>query len=683
MPTIHPVKDWPFFSDNREVSEYFRGFQHMRNSRDAMNVAKRCTCLLGVLLGNAAGAASDDDLTDLPIEQLMKIQVVSASRFAQDTRAAPSAVSVVSQDEIRAHGWNTLAEILNGIKGLYVSNDRSYSYLGVRGFSIPGDYNTRFLLLVDGYRVNDAIYEQAYLGNEFLLDVSSIDRVEFVPGAGSAVYGSNAVLGVINVITRDGGAVPGVTLGAEVGSWGGKQAKVRWGRALEGGGELLLSASTLRNGGQAMDLPGIGPTPAGMDAERADKLYAKWRQGELTFAAAWMQRRKNTPAAPFDTDVGVAGTATTDQQFFASLKHSHDFSADSNLQTQGYYGQSSYQGDYVYGGATERELTDARWWGLESRVLYGGIPDHKLILGLDYQNSPHQALRYQGPPDYATQSHAWHAGLYGQDEWRLARDLALNAGLRFDRYGSFGNRSNPRLALIWNASAADTLKLAYGKAFRAPSAYETHYEDSTSAPNPALRPETVVSTELIAEHALARGKFSGSLYRYRFDDLIALEVDPVSGKDQYRNAGGMRAVGAEIGLEQGFGDSLLGRFSYARQRARDAAGGNPANSPHQLFKAALRANAGAWRPAAELRYVSARDRVDGSVVPAAWLVDLSLIGHNLAPGLTLTASIRNLFDRHYSDPVGTGFASNGGAAPDLLSLPGDGRNFRLKLAYRF
>ena len=626
----------------------------------------------------APALADVNELTDLPIEQLMRVQVVSASRFAQDTSAAPSAVTVISQDEIRAHGWRTLAEILNGIKGLHISQDRSYSYLGVRGFGIPGDYNTRFLLLVDGYRVNDAIYEQAYLGNEFLLDVGVIDRVEFVPGAGSSVYGSNAVLGVINVITRSGSATPGVAVGVEAGSWGGKQVRVNLGRALADGGDLLLSASSLRNTGQAMDIPGIGPTPASMDGERADKLYAKWQQGNLAFSAAWMERKKDTPAAPFGTDVGVPGTATIDQQFFATLKHSHDVSADTNLQTQGFYGQSSYQGDYVYAGATERELTAARWWGLEVRALHTGFNDHKLIVGLDYQNSPYQSLRYQGSPSYDSLTKSWRVGLYAQDEWQLSQDLTLNAGLRFDRYSSFGNSTNPRLALIWDAFAATTLKLAYGTAFRAPSAYETHYEDATSAPNPALQPEKVTSWELIAEHTLPRGKLTGSLYRYRFDDLIQVGTDPVTGtRDQYQNAGSSRGVGMEIGLEQGFGDTVLGRFSYARQDVQDAAGATQKNSPQHLFKAALRSVTGTWRPAAELHYVSARELVGGGTANAYWLANLTLTSHKLAPGLELSAGIYNLFDEHYSDPVGPGFGSLNS------SLPQDGRNFRVKLAYTF
>lgn len=104
--------------------------------------------LLLVLLWQAvpAGAASPseqaDDLLQAPLEQLLEIEVekvYSASRFEQDVTEAPASVSIITSDDIKKSGYRTLAEILNGVRGFYTSNDRNYSYLGVRGFSRPGD----------------------------------------------------------------------------------------------------------------------------------------------------------------------------------------------------------------------------------------------------------------------------------------------------------------------------------------------------------------------------------------------------------------------------------------------------------------------------------------------------------------------------------------------------------------
>ena len=95
------------------------------------------------------------DLTDVPLEQLLELEVFSASKFVQKVSAAPSAVTVITAADIRTYGYRSLAEILRSMRGLYVSYDHNYSYVGVRGFSRPGDYNTRVLLLLDGYRLND------------------------------------------------------------------------------------------------------------------------------------------------------------------------------------------------------------------------------------------------------------------------------------------------------------------------------------------------------------------------------------------------------------------------------------------------------------------------------------------------------------------------------------------------
>src|SRR4029079_5770672 len=87
----------------------------------------------------------------MDIEQLMKIEVVVAgSKRAQQARDVASLVSVVTAAEIREHGYRTLADVLRTLSGFYVTNDRNYSFVGVRGFSRPGDWNSRILMLVNG-----------------------------------------------------------------------------------------------------------------------------------------------------------------------------------------------------------------------------------------------------------------------------------------------------------------------------------------------------------------------------------------------------------------------------------------------------------------------------------------------------------------------------------------------------
>ena len=144
------------------------------------------------------------DLTELPIEQLMNISVYGASKYEQKLMEAPASVSIVNKDEIKKYGYRNLADILRSVRGFFVTNDRNYQYLGVRGFNRPGDYNTRILLMVDGHRLNDGLFDQAPVGYDFPVDIDLIDRVEVIRGPSSSIYGTNAFFAVVNVITRNG-----------------------------------------------------------------------------------------------------------------------------------------------------------------------------------------------------------------------------------------------------------------------------------------------------------------------------------------------------------------------------------------------------------------------------------------------------------------------------------------------
>src|SRR5580700_4162049 len=158
-------------------------------------------CLTGVMALHAAAAA---DVTDMSLEQLLQISVVGASKYEQKQSEIGAAVTVITRQEIRAFGWRTLDQALASLPGVYVTYDRQFTYLGVRGFGLPGDYNTRVLVTINGNRVNDPIFDSGPSGRELPLDLDLIERIEFIPGPGGAVYGQNAMFAVVNIVTRTG-----------------------------------------------------------------------------------------------------------------------------------------------------------------------------------------------------------------------------------------------------------------------------------------------------------------------------------------------------------------------------------------------------------------------------------------------------------------------------------------------
>ncbi|HOP41214.1 MAG TPA: TonB-dependent receptor plug domain-containing protein, partial [Geobacteraceae bacterium] len=183
-----------------------------------------CFTFLSVSLSHAESSGPPEDaqpdLTSLTIEELMEIEVETvsgASRYEQPISEAPASVSIVTADEIRKFGYRNLADILQSVPGFSVTNDRNYQYAGIRGFGLPGDYGTRMLLLIDGVRQNDPIYQTGFIGNEVVVDTDLIERVEIIRGPGHTLYGANAMMAVVNIVTKRGSDLDGFELSGEAG----------------------------------------------------------------------------------------------------------------------------------------------------------------------------------------------------------------------------------------------------------------------------------------------------------------------------------------------------------------------------------------------------------------------------------------------------------------------------------
>src|SRR6185436_14504421 len=140
-------------------------------------------CLIGHAPAQELKRITSANSADLSLEELINIQVdvvFAASKYEQKVTQAPASVSIVTADEFKKFGYRNVADVLRGMRSFYVSNDRQYSYLGSRGFQRPGDFNSRYLILIDGHRMNDNIFDASSFGNDGFLDIDLIDRVEVI-----------------------------------------------------------------------------------------------------------------------------------------------------------------------------------------------------------------------------------------------------------------------------------------------------------------------------------------------------------------------------------------------------------------------------------------------------------------------------------------------------------------------
>lgn len=637
--------------------------------------------------------ASAPNVAEMSLEELMQVEVVfAASRHEENPREAPFPVFIVSHDEIRQHGCRTLAEVLERVPGFYVSNDRNYQYLGVRGLGRTGDYNAHVLILVNGMRVNENVYDSVGIGGDFVLDVDLVERVEVVVGPSASLYGNSAFFAVINVVTRRGKDLAGGEVAAGASSFQQLGSRASYGRLLDNGLDFLASASLADSQGPRLYFPEFDAPETnhgvteGTDDERYHNLFARAAWRGLALQASRLSREKGIPTGAYDTLFGDRRTRTRDVATEVSLSAERAVGARATATLSADYGRYEYDGAYAYAGepvSVSFDQSRGEWWRFEGGVRLAASRRHTLVLGGEYQDNRRQdqiagdvasGVVYL---DSRADGDRW--ALYAQDQVKLPGSLTLNLGLRHDRYQTLGGTTSPRLGLVYKPASTLTVKALYGRAFRAPNEYELHYtvEDSPQRGNPDLHPETIDTAELVLERSVGRDvSLVASAFRSDIHRLIRLTRDPDEGYLVFRNADEIRSTGFELGLQFRRGRSS-GRASYAFQRSRDGASGERlVNSPAHLARASMslpiaeRLSAGV-----DARYQSSRLTVAGRETGDVFLANLTLLARRLPGGLEASASVYNLFDRRYGDP------GSDEHVQDVLVQ--DGRTFRFNVMWRF
>ena len=643
---------------------------------------------------DALGAQDDpNELFDLSLEELMEVDVdtvYSASKYEQKLSEAPSSITIITADEIQRYGYRTLAEALRSVPGFYINYDRNYTYLGVRGFRRPGDYDTRVLLLVDGYRTNENVGDSPLFGTQFPVDIDLIDRIEIIRGPGSSLYGSNALLGVINVITKRGKAFDTLELSGELASAGTHKGRISYGTALSDTSDLLVSGTTYNSDGQRLyyaefDDPSTANGLVTNDDDRFESLFLKATLGDFCLTAAYVDSEKGIPTAPWDIVFGDRRTRTNDETALIGLTYSRELSEKVSLNVRTAYHHYDYDGRFVYDYSEDetpylvinKDYWKGRWWESEVQVVAEPLERHKITAGGEFRYNGRQDQANWDEEVYLDDSrHSRTWGLYFQDDFQVFDDTALVAGVRYDWYETFGGTLNPRLALIQSFDVNTTLKLLYGRAFRAPNAYELYYHDGGYTQKAArdLDSETIETYEVVLERRLTK-HVSGSLsgFYYQMEDLIDQYLDPDDGLIVFKNLDEVEAWGAELAVNGHWDNGVRARISYSYTEAEDETTDQSlANSPRHLAKLNLIAPVLDERLFAglEVQYNGASETLAGNEADDFVLTNLTLTYVCPSKALEISAGLYNLFDVEYAYP---GFAEH---VQDVIEQ--DGVTFRMK-----
>lgn len=535
------------------------------------NFSRFAKCLAWLALGCLPGigfAASDSgekqrlqQLLTLDLTQLLDVVVTVAAKTEQTVAKAPSSVTVFTRREIDHMGITNLGELLDFVPGFQTFR------LGLngdtQGFQVRGNpmlpvFTRDVLVLVDGRRLNGSHSGGAVLYNPYL-NLDNARQVEVIRGPGSALYGSNAFLGVINIVTLDdrnrllarGGTAERKEMALN-GAWRGAGWR----------GSAFARAA----GDQGMGFDGLvdrfGRQGRARDARRGADVDLKIQKGDFEGFLRHTQRwSRGFVDSEYLGDNGI--NRSESEQSSLAFRYEHIFSDRLSARLSGGYTRSQLffladVGEYTLQGAPERFglLLENDAVNLEGDLEWRFGKDRRLQAGLTVENTgntdnalletgPDGGIRYlRGAEGFTENRDRDIFGLYAQWQQRFLTNWEWVAGVRYDHYSDFGDTLNPRGALLVDLPWKDRLKFLYGQAFRAPNLADLTLNVGNSKGNPDLRPEKVETLELAYVHTAKYGQGIVTLFRNHVTDRIAIEPD-ASGQFFAYNQGQLDRTGLE------------------------------------------------------------------------------------------------------------------------------------------
>jgi len=647
--------------------------------------------------------------------------VTIATSREQPIQTAPVIASVFTAKDIKNSGARNLAEILNQVPGFYIGTnynlfDPIYS---VRGFSSA--FNQNLLVMIDDIPQRELLFgDWSYIVGTIPMD--AIERVEVIRGPGSALYGSDAFVGAVNIITKK--KVPKDTTSTlSAGSYNTKNGRFITGTKL---GEMNLVASLeyFKSDGhepliqvdQQTILDGIMSTSASLAPSNA----ATGRD-EIGIHINLTNKHSQFGLRGYkwnNKGLGVGSAASLDpfgnidnQGFEATYKYDREVVKNLNISSTFDYTSNRYALDNIhffppgaFGVFTEGVISDGeleqQFTRLRFDLSFSGYQRHFFNFGsggeFSYIKTRRESRNYSiingniipiGPVQntandpildgFKVSRDLWF--MYIQDEWNLHPDWILTYGARYDHYSDYGATISPRAVLVWNMQHNLTTKLLYGRGFRSPTILETKAKNIPAIEsNPNLDAEMINTIDLAVD------------YQARYDLLIRANVFYHKTDKQIRqqNTGGPVFRPENVGDQEGQGIELEAWWSitpkakvfanYAYQKNTDKTTNKDAGfSPHQKMFSGLQYTHRNLFFSARALYIGSRDRVAEDTRPDAdkyAIIDL-LIRADLYSNIEASLDVRNIFDRQVED------AGFGTAFPGDMPLPG--RNYYVTIAAKF
>ena len=676
------------------------------------------------LCANARAAAEDvDDLLSLSIEELFDVTTTTASKIEETTDIAPATVYVITQEQIESLGLRDLEDVLRLVPGVDVVNPHFFLEGGQRGFIGPFSQS---LILVNGREMNNLIAGETFISNQFR--THNIKQVEIIAGPGSALYGANAVAGVINIITKSADDVQGVELLASYGSWNTREASVVFGYKTN---DFKISGSfgLYKSEGQdfsdylsdtAEASPSAEnnsyrtlPKDTGYDSEEDAIPFSLYLENRGLYAGVEYYRNttgRGTSGIQWDYNDGEdyreLWLSYVGYRLDDLLDDKLDVKAEYRYYTEKFWGNHTEgegplidpdTGDEITVGATPEDIEDYRGFysnkdsdGSQKQVglveaTYQVSDNNTLIGGVQYEyadvvsanfsrtNGVHPPIGdEQEQPEFSN----YKTGVYLQDQIKLLdKELTATLGARYEDHERYGSTFIPRGGLVWQPVKDSIFKLLYGKSFREPTVFELRN-------GPGIQPMEMETYEIGWHQYLGKHfRNEAVVFWNKATDVIVADSTLVGG---ISNKGEQDAEGFEDQISFNYGPwKGFVNYTYTTSELDQPETGlidvldipeHKANAAlsyafHEHYSAGLVVR---WRDEVDTSYRDEIYTIDDYVV-----CDLVINAINLPWFVTdsrLDVIVKNVFDDEYYDPEPR--------APSVVKNPQDERSLFVQLAIK-
>lgn len=574
-----------------------------------------CFCPVSMAEESAVEKLSMEELYAMPLDDLLGVKITTSTLTEKAIIKAPSSMTLITEAEIKRSGAMSLFALLDKVVGIDI---RHYFNQGIKTVSMRGistNYN-KVKFLRDGHPVNERMWGNHY----YDMPLENVKQVEIVRGPGSALFGTDAFAGIINVITKKPEEFDGTRVDVKYGTYDTKNADITFGKTFEDFSlGINLNYEDADNYGFTTndritgDPRAISPgrTEHGERTLNNASLYFEYKGLSVDVFYHDGEFDSFLPAAILMTEDG----STTDNKY-GYIEAKYDFALSDALQikTKASYDKTDYDVDSqwfpdgYYSGIDESADLNGdglpEYWpegmhfdyGYEADQYRAEImgdyqlnDDNTLLVGLfyeyletkdnyNYSNAYIVDLTYSDYTMYTSDEAVWNVpndrtvyGFFIQDEWDIAEDWYLVVGGRYDHYDDFGSTFNPRCGLVWtfDQENAGIMKFMYATAFKAPVFSQLYHNSSALQGNPDLDPEELESYEVGLGYVFQdKLKTSLTAFMLKTDDLIEPVATP-GGFREFQNVGETDSYGLELESKYEFTKNNYLYVGYAYTNAED------------------------------------------------------------------------------------------------------------------